>query len=58
MRQYSSGRMPSVSGTWAATSQLSLVVFPVLTPPNTSKPFAGRAFTVKSAPFQCSICSP
>src|SRR5262245_7384892 len=40
------------------TSQLSVVVRPVLTPPCMTTPFCRRALALKSTPFQCSVCLP
>ena len=40
------------------TSQSSVVVRPVLTPPWSITLFGRRALALKSKPFQCSICLP
>src|SRR5262245_427833 len=60
--QYDSGvaLVPVVisSGSFASNAQLSVLVRPVLRPPCSSTPWAGRAFTLTSTPFQCSICLP
>jgi hypothetical protein len=42
----------------ATTSQLSVTVRPVLTPPWTNIPAPRRALMLASMPFQCSICFP
>ena len=40
------------------TSQLSVVVRPVLMPPCSRMPFCSRALALKSTPFQYSLWSP
>src|SRR5258706_16421761 len=47
-----------VSGNADATSQLSVTVRPVLTPPWTMKLARGRALRLISTPFQWSVCLP
>ena len=46
------------SGTFATTSQLSLVDPPKLTPPWISVPAPGRMLELKSKPCQYSCCLP
>ena len=40
-----------ISGSTAWTSQLSVTVFPLLTPPCTTRPFRARAVTVSCTPL-------
>src|SRR5436190_21479835 len=56
--QYASGVEPTDSGTFDAMSQLSVTVFPVLTPPCRTTPARGRALKLTSIPFQRSIWLP
>src|SRR5688572_15701926 len=48
----------SASGRSSTTSQLSVIVLPVLTPPCSVRPFLSRASRLKSTPFQCCCCLP
>src|SRR5687767_12674164 len=54
----STGRLVRSSGSCCATSQLSIVVRPVLIPPCIVSPLRGRAVKIRSNPFQCSYWLP